>query len=210
MIKDPNIQYDLLTPFKELFHGTYYEKPSFERIVEVTQVHGDGIEILSAYPQTTLICDALITQIRALPLMIKHADCQAALLYDPETKTIAAVHAGFRGLAKNIYGKTIHAMTSRFNCKPAQILAVISPSLGIDHSEFIHYRSEFPEHLWRHQTRPNYMDLKAIAKEQLLNAGILKEHLEISSVDTFSDPRCHSYRRNKTASRMASLIALKE
>ena len=44
-------------------------------------------------------------------LVIQHADCQAAIFFDPVRKAIANVHCGWRGSVCNIYAKTVEKIT---------------------------------------------------------------------------------------------------
>lgn len=171
------------------------------------QVHGDKVAV--APSSDALICDGLITQKPGLGLMINHADCQAALLYDPVKKIVANIHAGWRGQVQNIYGKAVEQLAT-MGCKPQDLLVGICPSLGPCCAEFQHYKQELPESFWEYQVRPFYFDLWQIAKEQLLCSGILPHHLQIARICT----KCHadeffSYRREKTTGRNGTVIALK-
>lgn len=205
----PHFRYSIFKERADLFHGTYSYLPEDPRIVSAFQTHGDQIAIVDKIPETQIQADALITQRDNLFLMIKHADCQAAILFDPVTKTLATVHAGWRGLVQEIYKKTIQKMKNAFQINPKDLIVAIAPSLGVKHSEFINYKTEFPKTFWKHQTSPFYFDLRNIAQEQLLDAGIQEEHLEISPIDTFEDvTRCHSHRRNNTPHRMGTIAGI--
>lgn len=62
------------------------------------QNHGKTIShIQDPVAKTPLLCDALTTQLINTGLMITHADCQAAIFYDPIIKACAGVHSGWRG-----------------------------------------------------------------------------------------------------------------
>ncbi len=143
--------------------------------------------------------------------MIKHADCQAALFYDPVKQAIGAAHSGWRGSIAKIYTNTIEAMQKHFGTHPKDLLVCISPFLGKEHAEFIHYKSEFPEEFWKYQIKPNYFDFAAIAMAELNHAGILSDHVNISTRCTFaSSEDFYSYRREKSTGRHATVIALRD
>ena len=56
-----------------------------ERLVQGNQVHGTQIvQVEKNSPSLVDECDGLITEKRGLGLLIKHADCQAALFFDPK------------------------------------------------------------------------------------------------------------------------------
>ena len=76
-------------------------------------------------------CDALITNEPGVGLVIFTADCTPILLHDPVTGAVGAAHAGWRGTAAAIAGKTVEAMTREFGCDPADIRSAIFPNLGL-------------------------------------------------------------------------------
>ena len=101
---------------------------NIERFVSCVQVHGNRVVHVEDDFQNMTECDGLITKETNLGLMIKHADCQAAIFYDPIHKALANVHSGWRGNVKNIYGVTIGEMARAFGTKPQDLLVGVSPS----------------------------------------------------------------------------------
>ncbi len=179
---------------------------SFSHLVSTHQVHGDNVAIASSPSAAYPAHDGMVTAQKDMALFIVHADCQAALFYDPIQKVVANIHAGWRGQVKNIYRKTIETMKGTFGTKPADILVGISPSLGPEHAEFIHYKKEFPKEFWDFQVKPYYFDLWSISRYQLLSCGVLPHHIEIASLDTYADPhRFFSYRREKHGGRRSQV-----
>jgi len=63
-------------------------------------------------------------------MMVKVADCQGVLLFDPRRRVAAAIHSGWRGSVQNILGKAVRLMAAEFHCRPADVIAGISPSWG--------------------------------------------------------------------------------
>lgn len=177
-------------------------------LVQCNQCHGNEVYLVENIPIDPPACDALITQKRNIGLLIKHADCQAALFYDPINKTIGAAHSGWRGAVAKIYTKTIEAMQRHFGTKPEDLLVGISPFLR--HAEFVNYKLEFPEEFWAYQTKPNYFDFGAIALNELNSAGVLSKHVNISTQCTYAEPESfYSHRREKSLERHGTIIALK-
>jgi YfiH family protein len=153
--------------------------------------------------------DALFTEKKELALGIYHADCQAALFFDPIRKVIANVHCGWRGNVLNILGKTVQTLTDTFESDPKQLIVCISPSLGPDRSEFIHYLKELPASFYPFMYKQNYFDLWSISQSQLLKAGVEKNNIEIAKMCTFENTQMfHSYRRDKSAKRNLTFIAI--
>lgn len=172
--------------------------------------HGKDIsDVNASSPRDISDVDGLITSERGITLMMTHADCQIALFYDPKHHAIANIHSGWRGSIANIYADTIQKMQQTFGSNPADLLVCISPSLGPDEAEFIHYRSEIPEEFWHFQVRPTYFDFWAISEDQLQTAGILPHHIEIARLSTYANPHdFFSYRRDKITGRHATCITL--
>ena len=54
-----------------------------------------------------------------IPLVVFSADCNVILLHDPVRRAVGAAHAGWRGTAAGIVGKTVRAMQDAFGCDPA-------------------------------------------------------------------------------------------
>ncbi|KAF3362623.1 hypothetical protein PHSC3_000862 [Chlamydiales bacterium STE3] len=212
-------QFELLTPFRSIFHASFQKhgdlsigglKTTFglQKIAYLDQVHGDQIVCAKAGGLQGE-GDALVTTTSHLTLLIRHADCQAALIYDPNNHIVAAVHCGWKGSTKNIYTKTIAYLKEQYQCRPKDLLVCISPSLGPEASEFIHFKKELPPSFLPYQIKPSYFDFWKISEEELLAAGILAHHIEIAAICTYANPLDYlSYRFDKTSKRLFSLISL--
>jgi len=101
------------------------------RLVHMRQIHSD--RIVRCTPDMDFDsrpeCDALMTDIPGQPLMVMVADCTPVLLFDPVRRAVAAVHAGRAGALKNIVGKTVTAMRDAYGSDPADLRAVLGPSI---------------------------------------------------------------------------------
>ncbi|MDF2576570.1 MAG: hypothetical protein K0S74_54 [Chlamydiales bacterium] len=195
-----------------------YNRSLIENIVQsklsiyLEQLHGINIiPIDKTNAQESLQGDGLITEQNNIALVIQHADCQAAIFYDPVNHVIANIHCGWKGNVQNIYAKTIEKMGKIYGSLPQNLLVCISPSLGPEASEFINYKREFPEYLWKYQVKPFYFDLWEASKQQLMDSGVLPEHIEIAQLCTYSDVHnFYSYRRDKVTGRHATVVMLKK
>jgi polyphenol oxidase len=179
-------------------------------LVTGTQVHGDMVhKVIIPEDYEAADVDSLITEIPEVALMIKHADCQAAIFYDPVVKALGCAHAGWKGSTLNIYKKEILSMEKAFGCKPENLLVAISPSLGPDSSEFKNYKEELPQTFWDFQVKPLYFDFWKISKWQLEEAGILPSHIQIAQMDTYTNEKdFFSFRRNNRTGRQATVAFL--
>lgn len=153
--------------------------------------------------------DILFTDKIGIALSIQHADCQAAIFYDPRHHALAVVHAGWRGSAANIYSAAVSGMQQRWDSRPSELIAAIGPSLGPCHAQFIHWRSELPEELWPFQCAPDYFDFWALSQTQLIQCGLKENNIEIARICTFCQAQdFFSYRRCSLTGRHATVAML--
>ena len=106
------------------------------KYVLTRQTHSDIVRVVTeadcaglshqAYPE----CDALVTNDPGTALIVYTADCTPLLFHDPVTGAVGAAHAGWRGTAADIGGKTVKAMVDTFHCDPKNIRAAIGPNIG--------------------------------------------------------------------------------
>ena len=107
-----------------------------QHMVLTHQVHSDLVRVVDKrhaagidnhqYPP----CDALISMDPGTALVVFSADCTPILLWDPVTGAVGAIHAGWRGTAADLAGKTVKKMMQEFGCDPKNIHAAIGPNIG--------------------------------------------------------------------------------
>ncbi|MDL2259974.1 polyphenol oxidase family protein [Deltaproteobacteria bacterium OttesenSCG-928-K17] len=139
-------------------------------------------------------CDAMIAPEPGVGLLIRLADCQGIILYDPRTGVLGLVHSGWRGSVRNILGATVDLMAEH-GAAPADIRAGISPSLGPCCAEFVNYRQELPESFQEFMIRPNHFDFWAISRKQLTDKGLAPNNIEAAGICTKCSAEFFSYRR---------------
>ena len=74
--------------------------------------------------------DALITNVKEVPLLILTADCVPVVIIDPKNRAIGVAHAGWRGTYDQISKNTIEEMVKNYNTNPQDLICVIGPSIG--------------------------------------------------------------------------------
>ena len=128
-------------------------------------------------------------------------------MYDPQQKVIANLHAGWRGNVQNMYHLAVETLRKTYDCKPANLMVGVSPSLGPCCAEFVHFTAEFPPSFIDFQVRPCYFDLWELARAQWLKAGILPHHIQIAGVCTACNTDdFFSYRKEKITGRNGTVI----
>ena len=168
-----------------------------EKLVMTRQTHSDIVRVVTDqdcagfchrdYPE----CDALVTNTPGITLLVFTADCTPLLFYDPVTGAVGAAHAGWRGTALGIGGKTVQAMADNFGCRPENIHAAIGPNIAQCHFETDSdvpkamveaYGSEAEAFIER-KGEKYHLDLKGINALALRRAGV--REIEISDVCTY-------------------------
>jgi purine-nucleoside/S-methyl-5'-thioadenosine phosphorylase / adenosine deaminase len=183
-------------------------------LATAAQVHGGRAAVITSPDQAREYdipeVDILVSTVPGLGLLIKQADCQAVMLYDPVNRVVANVHCGWRGQVRNVLGETVRLLQSRFGTQPADLYAAVGPSLGPCCAEFKNFRQEWPPSLWTYQVRPTYFDLWRLSRDQLSAAGLAPARLDLAGLCT----RCgagefFSYRRDRITGRQGAIIALR-
>ena len=76
-----------------------------KNIFLVHQVHSNRFIFLNKIPRKSkkIKADAIITNLKKLPIAVLTADCVPVLLYENEKKMVAVIHAGWKGAVKGLY-----------------------------------------------------------------------------------------------------------
>ncbi|MGH8234872.1 MAG: peptidoglycan editing factor PgeF [Rhodanobacteraceae bacterium] len=171
------------------------------------QVHGTHVVIEPPHGEPE--ADAAVTRAPGVVLAILTADCLPVLFCADDGSEITAAHAGWRGLSAGVLENTLAAMETPRN----RILAWLGPAIGAKSYEV---GEEVRDAFLAHEaaaasafmiTRPGhwFCDLYTLARQRLRAAGVTR--MFGGRLDTFTDGRLHSYRRDSARSgRMASLI----
>jgi len=181
------------------------------RLIFPHQSHGVNVHRVNGKNgEHPIQADALYSTEKNVALGVTHADCQAALFYDPVHEAIAVAHCGWRGSVQNMYARVIDTLQREIGTQPHNLIVCISPALCSNHAEFKNYKQELPKEFWDYQTKPLFFDFRAISKMQLLKCGILEKNIEISEDCTYCNTEdYYSHRAEKDTGRNATVIALK-
>jgi hypothetical protein len=186
------------------------------------QTHGTCILNDEHFPllkQCAPEADATLTQQERVGCVVMTADCLPVLLCDQQGQQVAAVHAGWRGLASGILEKTV-AKFDHLAAPPAQpqLMAFLGPAISQAHFQVgAEVREAFvrgnPIHEAAFRCDPDgagkyFADLYLLAKQELYKLGV--QTVLGGDQCTYADAeRFYSYRRDGAQSgRMASLIWL--
>lgn len=191
------------------------EAMGLEELLSVGQTHGPHCLILTGRQQIPAGrelkgIDILITDLPGVGLLIKQADCQAVILYDPVRQVVANIHCGWRGNVQNVLGQAVARLQEVFGSRPRDLYAGISPSLGPCCAEFQNYRQEWPERFWSYRDNDGFFDLWRLSRDQLAAAGIPANQIQIAGIcsrEAAAD--FFSYRRERVTGRNGTVVALR-
>ena len=98
----------------------------------LTQVHGNALRVVG--PDTSVEgrpqADGMLSATAGQLLGIVTADCVPVLMVAPRQRVVAALHAGWRGTAKDICGRAIRVLKTDWGVSPADLLVALGPSIG--------------------------------------------------------------------------------
>jgi len=161
---------------------------NYEKLIVVPISHTDSVQVLENENQKLKECDAVITHLTEIPILITAADCVPILLYSPEKRILGLVHAGWKGTCGKIVEKAVIAMQEHYMVRPSQIIAAIGPAIGRknyevgqDVADLLVQATESEEILDTSGPKPR-ADLKLANKIQLDKVGVMK--IFVSELDT--------------------------
>lgn len=171
------------------------------------QIHSNQVIEVNANSMSGQIADAAYTKDSGVVCAVMTADCLPLLVCSSDAKTIAAIHAGWRGLLSGIIGNTLAAM----NCDNYWVW--LGPAIGPNCFEvgpevreaFIQKSAEF-SNAFRSQKNGKWLaDIYQLAKIELTGLGVTAIYGGNFCTVTDSQ-RFYSYRRDQQTGRMATLI----
>lgn len=175
----------------------------------VNQVHGSrtirveqptgGTEKADLSAEALAQADGMVTDVANLPLVIRIADCQSFVVYEPRKRVLGALHAGWRGLVAGAIEEWFKALKNEYDINPENVWIAAGPSLCQTCAEFTDPKKELPG------IDPRFfdgrlVDLRGVADAKLHALGVLSDRIERHPDCT----RCHpekywSYRGEKDA-----------
>jgi YfiH family protein len=174
----------------------------------LSQVHGIAVADLDS-PAPRGPADAAIARGPGKVCAILTADCLPILLTTDSGDTVAAAHAGWRGLAAGVIEATVGAM----GAPPGSLLAWLGPAIGPKHFEVgTEVRDTFlagdakAAEAFEPNARGRFMaDLGVLARQRLQGLGVRR--IYGGRECTFSQAeRYFSHRRDGITGRQATLI----
>jgi YfiH family protein len=195
-----------------------------ENLLRAKQVHGSTVVVHRHGDGRTdgrlPEADILTTDDQSMAVAVQTADCVPLLIADRRTGSVAAAHAGWRGLAAQVPRVAVEALRREFGSRPGDLVAAIGPAIsGSRYEVGSDVRSRF-EHAgcttdqlarWFSDAARSghwYFDGSRAAFDQLVAAGLAAAAIHQASLCTAGHPDIFcSYRRDgRGAGRIAGAI----
>ncbi|HBT20096.1 MAG TPA: peptidoglycan editing factor PgeF [Peptococcaceae bacterium] len=199
-----------------------------EEFTSGEQVHGDKVVLVEeeqrgrgAFDLKDVIpgADALITGKKNVALTAFFADCVPIYILCPHDRKIGIAHAGWKGTALGIAGKTVKAMKAAFGVKERDCMAFIGPSIGpccytVGENVYMQFSDHFEnkrDDFFKKLSHEKWsLDLWTANKYDLIFSGIEPKNIFVSGLCTCCNENLFfSYRReNGKTGRMAAVFKL--
>lgn len=173
------------------------------------QTHSLNVGIAEARGDIFPDTDALVTFQPELPIGVVTADCVPILIYCPDVKGIAAIHAGWRGTYGGIVENTVEVL-ERHGASLGEMKVAFGPSISMEKYEVdeeladkfrVAGFADYVDYPCGTGTKP-HIDLQGVNIERLLRLGITRENITPNPDCTFStlgptgQPLYQSHRRS--------------
>ncbi len=177
------------------------------RVHEVTE-EDYGVGVLAK--STLLDYDGLITDKPGVTLVATFADCVPLYFIDEEHKAIGLAHSGWRGTVDRIALHMLKAMEKAYGTQADQVLIGIGPCICgdcyevgaelkeafakdfsgiIEEKTGISFGKEICQKVYRSDEQEKYLlDLRKANLMTFLNAGVPREHIQISDICSCCNP----------------------
>lgn len=162
-------------------------------LVVPKEVHGNDVRWVCKrelpLADVALECDALVTTDEEVVLGVTTADCVPILLCDANGHRVAAaIHAGWKGVVKEILPCVINEIHHRLEISPNELKVKIFPSISVDDFEVgEEVAQQFQKYgeqvVLRTGFEKPHVDLHQTLLVQALQVGVLSENIEIIRSD---------------------------
>jgi len=169
------------------------------------QVHGNVVASIGSETVSAPTADALLTQSTGIGLAVMVADCIPLLLSN--SKSVAAVHVGRKGLMNEVALATIQEMRL---IDPSEISAVVGPSIcgqcyEVSRDVYDDVSVKFPLSASRTRDGGLALDLSRALIDQLQGHGVM---VVDEGRCTVEDENLFSYRRDGVTGRQVGVVWL--
>jgi YfiH family protein len=189
-------------------------------LFEVSQVHGDRVRAVHASESPAAVRaeegDALVATEPGVAIGVRVADCVPVLIADAKSGAVAAVHAGWRGVACGVVMAATRELLARGAGQPDALSFAIFPHIrpccfevGEEVAEQLAKVSDARDPIDRSRGKP-YVDLAAIVRAQLAALGVgATQGDDVPGCTRCEPARFFSFRRDgqRSGRHVAAIVA---
>ncbi|MDG2282499.1 MAG: polyphenol oxidase family protein [Longimicrobiales bacterium] len=186
-----------------------------DSVVHARQVHGAHVRVCEAPsaerrddPHLVDVCDGHTTATPGIVVAVTVADCVPVFFVDPGRRAVAAVHAGWRGVATGILERGLEAMAASFASRPQDLHVHLGPAIcgrcyEVGPEVFEALDQSVPN-------GPTPIDLRRVLAERAVRAGVLGGTITVSEHCTMcTDSELFSHRAGD-GERQAGYIGVRQ
>lgn len=187
------------------------------RLLELHQVHGRAVHRVGSKTDRVALRQEEGDGLVATPgaaVGVRSADCVPVLLGDPESRCVAALHAGWRGTALGVVEQGVRALRELSGAQPSRLVAALFPHIRLCCFEVspevaTTLVEASPDHdVVQYFSGPGsvpdphpHVALASILRAQLVAAGLSADRIDdVLGCTRCDDERFFSYRRDGQAS----------
>tara|TARA_Y100000310_G_scaffold342266_1_gene444763 strand:+ start:263 stop:949 length:687 start_codon:yes stop_codon:yes gene_type:complete len=142
------------------------------------QVHGNKTVVMKGPSDGVVQADGMFTSVPDLALIIRSADCQNFVIYDPEKNVVGLLHVGWRGLVADAIPAFFTSLKGEYGIGPEDVYVGAGPSLCQKCAEFSNPTQELPD-VEERFFDGRHVDLRGVAKNSLLSLGVSEGRIEV-------------------------------
>lgn len=179
------------------------------------QVHGSAVARASGWHEDAPPeADAVISAEPSLACAVRTADCGPVLVACRATGAVAAVHAGWRGIACGVIAAAVNALVRDFGADPSRMVAAVGPcargrryEVGEEVASAV-ARAGCADAVIRDASGPRpFLDIARACALHLGGCGVPARSIDADPPCSIESPWCPSHRRDPSSgARMLSLI----
>ena len=170
---------------------------SWRSVVRSRQVHGRLIRVHGRLPRGVSVAgegDGHATGADGVLLTVPLADCVPVFIVDPSRRTVALLHAGWRGTAAGVVEAGLDTLSEVFESDPGELVVHLGPAIcgqcyEVGQEVFRALGEAAPVH-------PAPIDLRSVIRRRTIAAGVRRDDVTVSDECTLcGDGRYYSHRR---------------
>jgi len=149
-------------------------------VIEGEQVHGSSVAVVERRRGNggpVAGCDALITHLPGVTLLVRTADCLPMFFADPRRGVVGLAHAGWRGLSAALPMRVVAALRRAYQSPADELYVAIGPAIrDCCYDVGQEFAARFGRQVRRRAAR-RVCDLIGVARRQLQQCGVQPSRL---------------------------------